>query len=407
MCEIAVIDPERCNITVTQQIAAKFFEEQGDGVGIVAVKRNGDSFEYNTYKSTTPHWQTLYAFLSRNVDDTWRFVVHGRAGTCGGVNREAAHPISVDCDQCEFDYVVHNGSVRNHRNTRAGLIGSGHEFTTEVDSEVLAHKVSELPETVEDHGRKTYSFRGNLNYLLFSEDGILVRVSSKYHLTDDFVMTCSRRSFDEPDELGFERGKSNEWMLITPSGDASTEIPDIETKKRSFSSRGSAYRNTTAQSGNATNGMWPVGQQANDNESTYTKQYTDHCDEFEHVTAIKVAPGVMEIIDTMEGQSQFVHRDADPRLYYWYAPEEVPEDVDLEYLEELAGAEQSNIEDYSDDSDEQSDEEPLEEIAAKAAGNVITKASDEVTMEEAAEIAEDVRRMLEKDDSAIQETIGG
>lgn len=403
MCEIAVVDPEQANLTIIQQIAAKFHEEQGDGLGVLAVKESPDGFEYDTYKSIHPHWQTLYAFLKRNVEDTWRFVVHGRASTCGDVNRESSHPIRVDCDKCQYDYVVHNGSVRNHRNIRGGLSSAGHDFNTKVDSEVLAHKVSELPETVEDHDRSTYSFRGNLNYLLFSEDGILIRVSSKYHLTDDVTMTCSLRSFDDYEDLGFERGNDTEWMLIEPGEDG----PEIETKERSRTSRPSS---NVYHAGNAWGG-YQGASETQSNPDTYTKEYTDHCDEYEHIVAIKVAPGIMEIIDKKDGQSKYVYRDANPRLYYWYAPDE-PQ-ASIEYLEEKAEQNpykpgQTQLGDFGDSADDGGADEafPEEEEVKQSAAATIIEEEGNVSNEEALEIAADVYEQLQTNEDAIQGTIG-
>lgn len=408
MCEIAVVDPETCDITTIHQLAYKFEEEQGDGLGVLAVKPQDDgTFEYDVYKSINPHWQTMFSFLNRNLDDTWRFIIHGRASTSGKVNREAAHPIRTDCDLCEFEYVVHNGSVRNHQNIRASLTSHGHWFNTKVDTEVLAHKVRRLPETIEDHDKDTYSFRGNLNYLLFSEDGIVIRVGSKYHLTDDFTMTCSLSAFDDHEEHGFERGNDNEWMLITPN-ETEPLAPEIETKERQTyrrSGKGSAYRSNTARSGsgNQQNITWAGG---TPNLGTYTKEYEDHA-EYEMISAIKVAPGVMEVIDTVDESSEFVYRDANPRLYYWYAPDEVPDNIGQ--LEELAEQNpykpgQTNLEDFAEGNEEGA---PEKEVAEEPTAQAIAEAEDEVTMEEAAEIADEVHEKLRETDETIRETIGG
>lgn len=395
MCEIAVVDPEQSNIQIIHQIAAKFHEEQGDGIGVLAVKESPDGFEYETYKSIVPHWQTMYTFLKRHYDETWRFVVHGRASTSGNVNREAAHPIHVDCDHCEFEHVIHNGSVRNHENIRGGLTSQGHHFNTKVDTEILAHKVSELPETIEDHSRKTYSFRGNLNYLLFSENGILIRVSSKYHLSDDVTMTCSLSAFDDAEEYGFEEGNDTEWMLITPGDDS----PEIETKERT-----NITTNNYNQSGYRGNHY--KGNREDSTPDTYTKEYTDHCSQYENVTAIKVAPGVMEVIDTIEGRSKFVYRDVNPRLYYWYAPEGT--DASIDYLEEKAEEntwqpDQTQLDEFEGGAAEAFPEE--EEIEQDDA-EVIVETKGNVSKEEAMEVASDVFEQLQTNEDVIQETIG-
>ena len=403
MCEIAVCDPESCNLSIMHQIAAKFHAEQGDGLGVVAIKNNEDSFTFETYKSTAPHWQTLHDFMSRHLDETWRFVIHGRFGTCGGVNRAAAHPIHVDCDRCEFDYVVHNGSVRSHRNIRAGLTSAGHDFNTKVDSEVLAHKVRELPATIADHSRSTYSFSGNLNYLLFSEDGILVRVSKKYHLTDDFSMTCSRRSFENPKELGFERSK-NEWMLITPDEGE----PEIETKEYTYSrnARSGSAATTSSTStvrGPSTYTQYPTGTaEAEAETDKYAIAYENLLPNAGRLVAVKVAPGIVKLIDTEEDKSEFIYRDADPRMYYWYVDESPEHDIDqLEVWAEQNPIKpgQTSLADFAADSES----EEIQKHIASAAGEAVMDATDgDMDMAEAAEIANEVYDILEQDADLVQ-----
>lgn len=413
MCEIAVFDPEQASDEAINQTAARFHEEQGDGIGLLAVQKDGEQFNYETYKSTKPHWQTFNDFLTRHRGDTWRFVLHGRAGTCGGVNRDSAHPIHVDCQHCEYDYVIHNGSVRNHRKIRAGLTSAGHDFSTKVDSEVLAHKVSELPDTVEDHDRSTYDFRGNLNYLLFSEDGIFIRVSSKYHLSEQFTMTCSLRKMDDYEDLGFERNNDIEWMLLTPNSES--DGVSAETKERSYTAGnsrhrvGSAYRSggTTASPSQPYGSAWEdyennARTESDDEESTHVIEYQDLADEFEFLKAIQVAPGVIKLIDNRKDTTSYVFRRDEPRLYYWYSDE--PEPDNISELEELAD-EGIKFEEYDRDghsvdvdkarrrSDEQEalgfDE--LERLAAvQDSTAMVLEDETELSMGEAAEVADDV-----------------
>lgn len=388
MCEIAVIDPEQAPIQAVHQIAGRFHEEQGDGIGVLAVKNHGDEFSYNVHTSINPHWQTLYAFLKRNYDDTWRFVVHGRAATSGQVNRDTAHPIAVDCDHCDVEYVVHNGSVRKHGSIRSGLRSQGHTFNTEVDTEIIGHKVGEMPDSVADHNGTTYSFNGNLNYLVFSTDGILIRVEGKYHLTDDVTMTCSLSEFDDYESLGFDRSNDNEWMLIEPDGDS----PSIETKERvvyttqrqrGSSSSGSSSRNYRGSSGTGTGTRW--GDQS---EGTHTEQYTDYS-EFEHITAIQVAPGIMKVIDDEAGEETYVRREVEPRLYFWYAPDPEPDNIDE--LEQLADArvedgeapgEQASLEDFP--------ESAVTYAVVEEVSTVVAQEVDGVDVSDLAEIRDEI-----------------
>jgi len=63
---------------------------------------------------------------------------HTRWATHGGVSERNAHP-HTDCTGAVL--VVHNGIVENCEELRASLRSAGHEFSSDVDSEVIAHLV--------------------------------------------------------------------------------------------------------------------------------------------------------------------------------------------------------------------------------------------------------------------------
>ena len=82
----------------------------------------------------------LVASVGTRVPEGSTGIGHTRWATHGKPTTQNAHPHS-DCTG-QF-LVVHNGIIENYRALKEALIESGHKFTSETDSEVIAHLVEE------------------------------------------------------------------------------------------------------------------------------------------------------------------------------------------------------------------------------------------------------------------------
>lgn len=200
MCEIAITAPDSDSaVKNVAGISSQLYAENTDGLGIVAVHRVADDqFLYNRYKRATPDFEKgseLYDFIDRN-DGAYRFIIHARLATHGGTGWAETHPIqTAGCPECDIDMAVHNGVVYGEETSRSKHERSGHRYSTDVDSEVIAHEYGELPESLEDFEEP--GLTGNLNYILFADDRILVRHSAKYNVSAGLTMATSKRGWIE------------------------------------------------------------------------------------------------------------------------------------------------------------------------------------------------------------------
>jgi hypothetical protein len=128
----------------------------------------------------------------------------------------------------------------------------------------------------------------------------------------------------------------------------------------------------------------------------------------DRITAIKVAPGIIQLIDTENEKEDFVYRDADPRTYYWYADESPEYDIDkLEKWAERAPMKpgQTNLSEFSEGEEGAPGgygEEVHQAVASAAGAAVIKAAEDEMELEDAADIANDVYEMMEQDADLVE-----
>jgi len=69
------------------------------------------------------------------------FILHTRWATHGAPSEKNAHP---HCDCKKRIWIVHNGIVENYKELKEFLIKRGHKFSSETDTEVLAHLIEEF-----------------------------------------------------------------------------------------------------------------------------------------------------------------------------------------------------------------------------------------------------------------------
>jgi glucosamine--fructose-6-phosphate aminotransferase (isomerizing) len=71
-------------------------------------------------------------------------IAHTRWATHGGVTDKNAHPHRDDSKLGHGIAVIHNGIIENYASLKTYLTEKGHTFTSETDTEVLAHLIGEL-----------------------------------------------------------------------------------------------------------------------------------------------------------------------------------------------------------------------------------------------------------------------
>ena len=84
-------------------------------------------------------------------------ILHTRWATHGGVTEKNAHP---HCDCKRNIWVVHNGIIENYKVLKGKLEKEGHKFTSETDTEVIAHLIEKFFD-----GNLEEAVRKSLGYL--------------------------------------------------------------------------------------------------------------------------------------------------------------------------------------------------------------------------------------------------
>lgn len=107
-----------------------------DSFGFAVLQKNKNPFYYKKIGKISNAQEKL---LEMDVKGSWG-IAHTRWATTGDITDKNAHP-QTDCSQNIF--VVHNGIIENYKELREELIADGHKFTSETDTEVIAHLIEE------------------------------------------------------------------------------------------------------------------------------------------------------------------------------------------------------------------------------------------------------------------------
>jgi glucosamine--fructose-6-phosphate aminotransferase (isomerizing) len=137
MCGIiAITTSSKANVSKMITNSLKKLEYRGyDSVGIATIN-NG---KIQILKDVGTVDEVNKALLLENLQGAVG-IGHTRWATHGSINRENAHPHS-DCTGNIM--VVHNGIIENYLELKKNLKNNDHKFTSETDSEVIAHLMEE------------------------------------------------------------------------------------------------------------------------------------------------------------------------------------------------------------------------------------------------------------------------
>ncbi|MBI4396172.1 MAG: glutamine--fructose-6-phosphate transaminase (isomerizing) [Elusimicrobia bacterium] len=115
-----------------------------DSAGLVVVNDKGLDLRRSVGKLSA-----LESLLQKEPVHGRRGIGHTRWATHGRPTEENAHP-HMDCGRRVV--VVHNGIIENYIALKADLIGRGHAFTSQTDTEVVAHLIEEALRTRAKNG---------------------------------------------------------------------------------------------------------------------------------------------------------------------------------------------------------------------------------------------------------------
>lgn len=216
MCEMAALKPANYEVDELADAAMDVYQAMRDSLGMVAVVDEETRLDYEIFKAVEPDPSEVYNFIQNRADYTDLFIFHGRLATHGGETVENCHPLSLDCDECDIDFVLHNGVVHGYdQATVRRRENRGHTFVTNVDSELIAHTHGSVPENFEEAGEVT-QFVHQPCYILLNSDRAYFYQNGTYEMNQNGEIARQRRPFGPEREYG---EPNTHELIMTPGGD--------------------------------------------------------------------------------------------------------------------------------------------------------------------------------------------
>lgn len=108
-----------------------------DSAGFACIDQHSHRIEY---EKAAGRLSKLQAKLKKNPINGYAAIGHTRWATHGVSNQQNAHP-HFDCQKSIS--IVHNGIIENHHVLKRQLMKTGHVFSSQTDSEVIAHLIEQ------------------------------------------------------------------------------------------------------------------------------------------------------------------------------------------------------------------------------------------------------------------------
>ncbi|GMQ95211.1 MAG: glutamine--fructose-6-phosphate transaminase (isomerizing) [Patescibacteria group bacterium] len=144
MCGIAaILSKEKGNLIPKAISMLRDLEYRGYDSAGIAVMGDADISTYKCLGAPSEHLreEDIYTAMGESCKNVHAIIAHNRWSTVGKPSIKNAHP-HTDCGK--HIAIVHNGTILNYAPLKKDLVGKGHTFRSDTDSEVIAHQIEEF-----------------------------------------------------------------------------------------------------------------------------------------------------------------------------------------------------------------------------------------------------------------------